>query len=158
LLRRPISPIGELVIYAAPISLIHAAIVVAMAYCGPPGTVDKAMRVLYIFVSAGSWVPWGIGVAILLYPLYRIWNAAGVSNITHHLFSSDGIELSRATGTTLLPWSGLSRVIETPKSFLFYQGSRMAAFVPRRCLQGDAEINIIRKFAGKYVDNAKLLA
>jgi hypothetical protein len=34
----------------------------------------------------------------------------------------------------------------------------MAAFVPRRCLQGDAEINIIRKFAGKYVDNAKLLA
>jgi hypothetical protein len=55
----PYSPIGELVIYAAPISLILAAIVVAVAYCGPPGTVDEAMRALYIFVTAGSWVPWG---------------------------------------------------------------------------------------------------
>jgi hypothetical protein len=34
----------------------------------------------------------------------------------------------------------------------------MAVLVPRRCLQGDAEINIIRKFTGKYVDNTKLLA
>jgi len=151
------SPMGEFVIYAAPISLILAAIVVATVYWSPHGTVGKAMRALYIFGTAGSWVQWAIGVAILLYPLYRIWNAAGVSKITHHLFTSDGIELSPGTGTSLLPWSSLSRVIETPKGFLFYQGSRMAAFVPRRCLQGDAEISIIRKFASKYVANAKVL-
>jgi hypothetical protein len=66
--------------------------------------------------------------------------------------------LSRCDSTKLVPWSSVFRALETPHRFPFYQGSRIAAFVPRRCLQGEAEVKIIRKFAGKYGANAKLLA
>jgi hypothetical protein len=113
---------------------------------------------LAVVLWVTTWGRWAIALAILLYPAYKIWAAAGQSNGTHQLFTKEGIELVRPAGSSLVPWASLSRVIETRKGFLFYQGARIAAFVPRRCLQGDAETTIIRKFAAKYVPSAILLA
>jgi hypothetical protein len=152
------SPASDFMIYAMPIGIILAAIIFGLVYLAPHGTADKAWTALHIFATLGSWAQFAIVIGILLYPLYKIWSAADQSKITHHLFTKDGIELVRESGNSILPWSNLSRVIETPKGFLFYQGARVAAFLPRRFLQGDAEIAIIRKFVSKYVSNARLLA
>jgi hypothetical protein len=105
----------------------------------------------------GRWVCWALVVAGPLYPLYKIWDAAETSKIRPHIFTNEGIPLSRYDSTKLMPWSSVSRALETPQGSLFYQGGRIAAFAPRRCLQGEAKVKIIRKFAGKYVANAKLL-
>jgi hypothetical protein len=152
------SSAGEFMIYVIPTTIVLAGIVVGLVYLAAHGTSEKALAVLGVVAAVNTWIKWAIAVAILLYPLYKIWIAADQSTITSHLFTKDGIQLVRRSGTPVLPWTTLSRVIETSRGFLFYQGAKLAAFVPRRCLQGDSEIAIIRKFAAKYVSTTKLLA
>jgi YcxB-like protein len=137
---------------------IVSVLAVALILLAPYIPADQKFRALGVALIGSNWAFWALGIAGLLYPLYKIWDAADTSKIRQHIFTSDGIELARSDSTSLLPWNTISRAVETPKGFLFYQRSRLAAFVPCRCLQGDAEINIIRKFAGKYIANAKLLA
>lgn len=137
---------------------IVSVVAVALILLAPYITEDQKLRALGVALTSTNWAFWALGIAGLLYPLYKIWDVADTSKIRQHIFTSEGIQLERSESASLVPWSSVSRAVETPKGFLFYQGSRLAAFVPRRCLQGDAEINIIRKFAGKYVANAKLLA
>jgi hypothetical protein len=136
---------------------IVSVLAVALILLAPYITADQKFRALGVALIGSNWAFWVLGIAGLLYPLYKIWDLADASKIRQHTFTSDGIELTRSDSTSLLPWNTISRAVETPKGFIFYQGARLA-FVPRRCLQGDAEINIIRKFADKYIANAKLLA
>jgi len=137
---------------------IVSVLAVALILLAPHSTADKKFRALGVALTTSNWAFWALAIAGLFYPLYKIWDAADTSKIRQHIFTSEGIQLERSDSTSLVPWSSLSCAVETPTGFLFYQGSRLAAFVPRRCLQGDAEISIIRKFAGKYIANAKLLA
>ena len=153
------SPVGEFFIYATPIGLIISAIVIWVVYRS--GGSDKVTAVMGALGLIGGWIKWVVVVGVLLYPTYKIWKAAGGrpgSEVTHHLFTKDGIEVLGADSSSLLPWANFSRVIETTKGFLFYQQGKITTFVPRRCLAGAAEIAIVRKFIGKNVANAKLLA
>jgi hypothetical protein len=137
---------------------IVSVLAVALILLAPHTSADKKFLAVGVALTTTHWAFWALAIAGLLYPLYRIWDAADTSKIRQHIFTSEGIQLQRSNGASLVPWSSLSRAVETPRGFLFYQGTRLAAFVLRRCLQGDAEISIIRKFAGKYIVNAKLLA
>jgi hypothetical protein len=119
---------------------------------------DNTIRAVGALAITGRWVCWALVVAGLLHPLYKIWDAADTPKIRQHIFTDEGIQLSRCDSIKLMPWSSVSRALEMPQGSLFCQGSRIAAFAPRRCLQGEAEVKIVRKFAGKYVANAKLLA
>ena len=137
---------------------IVSVLAVALILLAPHTGADKKFLAVGVALTTTHWAFWALSIAGLLYPLYKIWDAADTSKIRQHIFTSEGIQLQRSDGASLVPWSSISRAVETPRGFLFYQGNLLAAFVPRRCLQGDAEINIIRKFAGKYIANAKLLA
>jgi hypothetical protein len=137
---------------------IVSVFVIALILLAPYASSDSKFRALGVVLAAGQWIWWLLAVTTLLYPIYKVWDAADTAKIRQHIFTNEGIQLQRSEDSALLPWSSISRAVETPKDFLFYQGSRTAAFVPRSCLQGEAEINIIRKFAAKYVATAKLLA
>lgn len=74
-----------------------------LAYLAPHGTTEKAGTALYIFATIATWAKFAMVIAMLSYPLYKIWSAADQSKITHHLFTKDGIELVRASGNSVLP-------------------------------------------------------
>ena len=152
------SPLGGILFYAFPITIVLAGIVMGLAYLAPHGNTDQAIGALGIFVTLAVFAKYAIVIGILLYPLYMVWHAADPSKIKRHLFTKDGLELISESGSSLLPWSSISRAIETSKGFLFYQGSKLVAFLPRRSLQGPAEIGVIRKFVSTYVAGAKLLS
>lgn len=152
------SPAREFLISVLPIALVAFALGIWLIYRS--GASPKLLAMLGALFVASGWIKWAIVIGILLYPSYRIWKAAAndsSSKTTHHLFTKDGIELLSASGSSVLRWSDFSRVIETSKGFLFYQGRRIATFVPRRCLEGDAELAIVRKFIRTNVVSAKLL-
>jgi hypothetical protein len=121
---------GNLLDYVGLGLLIAGLFAFALIVLAPHSTMDKTIRAVGVLAITGRWVCWALTVAGLLYPLYKIWDAANTSKIRQHIFSSDGIQLSRSESSTLLPWSSVSRAVETPKGFLFYQRSRIAAFVP----------------------------
>jgi hypothetical protein len=70
------SPAGEFMIYAIPMTIVLAAIVAGLVYLAPHGTSEKALAALGTVAAIEAWIKWGIAVAILLYPLYKVWTAA----------------------------------------------------------------------------------
>jgi hypothetical protein len=124
------SPVGEFIIYAWPIGLILAAIVIAMVNWAPHGNADKAMAAFGGLVVVVSWAKVLFVVLVLVYPAYKIWRAADQTTITHHLFSKDDIELVRGSGTSMLRWTDITRAIETPKGVLVLSSEEDCCFSP----------------------------
>ena len=153
------SPSREFLISVLPISLVAFGLALWLLYRS--GASPTLLAPLGALVDALGWLRWVAVLAALVYPFYKIWQAAAddsSTKITHHLFTKDGIELISGSGSSVLRWSDLSRVTETNKGFLFYQGRDVATFVRRRCLEGDAEVAIVRKFIRANVASANLLA
>jgi YcxB-like protein len=153
------SPASEFLISVLPISIVALGVLIAVIY--ESGESPRVLAFAGAVLAASGWIKWVVAIGVLMYPTYKIWQAAAndsSTKITHHLFTKDGIELITASGSSVLRWSDCSRVIETAKGFLFYQGNKLATFVPSRCLEGDAELAIIRRFIRTNVAGARLLA
>jgi hypothetical protein len=153
------SPAGEFKIYFTPAAILLSALVGWLSLRSG-ATADTTLKLMGDTLIIGWWVKWAVSMAILLFPAFQFWNLAGGwlgSNVTHHLFTDAGIEITAPNQTSLLPWSAISRAIETQKGFLFYRNGKIATFVPERHLEGAAEISIIRKFIRQNVVDATLL-
>jgi len=154
------SPAGEFNIYATPATLLVSAAAGWILY-ESGASADTTLKVMgYAFVIAW-WIKWLIVAAVFWYPAYKAWMLAGSwpgVSATHHLFIQEGIEIVGSRGPSLLRWTEVSQAVETKKGFLFYPQGKIAAFVPRRRLEGDEEILIVRKFIVRNVANATLLA
>jgi len=151
---------GEFYIYAVPIGMVVVAFIGWIAYQASGHDIDKFLVAMVFAGAVNHWIFLAAAAAIAMYPLYKIWRDAGVvwaSGITHHGFSRDGVELRTSEGSSTIAWQDMSRALETQKGFLFYKQGKLATFVPRSCLAGAAETNIVRKFIRQNVANATLL-
>jgi hypothetical protein len=154
------SPAGEFNIYAIPATLLVSAAAGWILY-ESGASADTTLTVMGYVLVIAWWIKWLIVAAVFWYPAYKAWLLAGTwpgLSATHHLFTREGIEIVGSRGPSLLRWADVSRVVETKKGFLFYRQGKIAAFVPSRRLEGDAEISIVRKFIVRNVSDATLLA
>lgn len=153
------SPAGEFAIYAIPATYLLAALAGWLAYRSGASKNTSLTIIGEVFVVAW-WVKWLFSLALLIYTTFQTWKLAGGwpgSNATHHFFTADGIEITAPDRTSLFGWADISRAMETKKGFFFYQGKRLATFIPKRCLEGPAEIEIIKKFIARNIADATVL-
>jgi hypothetical protein len=151
---------GEFEIYATPIAIVLSGFLGWLAY-KTGATQDVSLSIIGYSLVVTWWIKWAISVAILLHPAYQFWKFAGAwpgSDTTHHVFAARGIEILAPDNSTLLPWTEISKAVETKKGFLFYRKGTLATFVPARHLEGPAEAALIRKFIRHNVADASLLA
>jgi hypothetical protein len=147
----------EVDVYALPITLLLSAASGWLVYKSGAST-HTPLRVMGFILVIGPWVKLLIIFSCLTYPAYKAWLLAGTwpgLSATHHLFTSDGIDITRRNGATLLPWKEISKVVETKKGFLFYRDGKVTTFVPLRRLEGPEEIRLVRMFIERYVDSAR---
>ena len=151
---------GEFNIYFMPIALVASALLGWFAY-KTGASKDVSLTVIGYSLVVSVWVKWAVSVAIIMHPAYQLWKFAGAwpgSTTTHHVFASSGIEIITPAGSSLLPWTQISKAVETKKGFLFYRKGTLATFVPARHLEGPVEAALIRKFIHLNVADASLLA
>jgi hypothetical protein len=151
---------GEFQIYFMPISLVASAFLCWFAY--KTGAIrDVALTILGYSLVVSAWLKWTISVLILAHPAYQLWKFAGALpgfDATRRVFAATGIEIVTPEKSSLLPWTQISRAVETKRGFLFYRQGALATFVPARHLEGPAEAELIRKFIRHNVADASLLA
>lgn len=146
-------------VYLLPICLVLSALFGFLALKSG-ASADTSLEIIGVTLVVGAYVKGAISLGFLLHPLYQTWKLAGAlsgTETTAHVFTADGVELESANGPTLLPWSAISKVIETKKGFLFYRDGKLATFLPARHLEGPVEAELIRKFVRQNVANATLL-
>lgn len=151
---------GEFQIYFIPISLVVSAFLCWFSY-KTGASKDVALTVLGYSLVVSAWLKWTISVLILAHPTYQFWKFAGALpgfDATHHVFAASGIEIVAPGGSSLLPWTEISKAVETKKGFLFYRKGTLATFVPARHLEGPVEAELVRKFIRHNVADAQLLA
>ena len=146
----PSTPAGENCnIYLIPIFIVFSAVVGWIAF--KSGALpDNSLAVVGGTLVVGAYIKWAISMGFLLHPLYQTWKVAGAlsgTQTTAHVFTASGVELESAAGPTLLPWSAISRVVETKKGFLFYRDGKLATFLPARHLEGPVEADLIPKIS-----------
>ena len=154
------SPAGEFRIYAIPATYLLAALAGRLSYRSGASS-NTSMKIIGEVFVISWWIKWLVTMAILIYPTFQTWRLAGGwpgSDATHHFLTADGIEITAPDRTSLVRWTDISRAIETKKGFLFYQQKKLATFIPKRCLEGPAEIAIVRKFIARNIPDAAILA
>jgi hypothetical protein len=148
---------GELYIYLVPIGLVISALFAFLAFkAGASVTMSLGVVAISLVVLKAA-----ARIAFLLHPLYQTQKLAETlpgAKTTAHIFTAAGVELRSVDGTALLPWSSISKVVETKKGFLFFRGGKLATFLPARCLEGPIEAELIRKFVRRDVADVTLRA
>jgi hypothetical protein len=106
------------------------------------------------FETAGAFVPW---ILLLIFWIVFIgtfigriqaWSARRQDpNIAHpftYTFSDEGFHVSMKSTDVDQRWSGLDKVRETDNLFMFYYTPRCAYYLPKRVLEGDAQVDSFR--------------
>jgi hypothetical protein len=61
-----------------------------------------------------------------------------------HAVEESGLRIITRTAETRLDWSGLHKVRETPRLFMFYYSERIAYYLPKRVVGAEAEVAALR--------------
>jgi hypothetical protein len=113
-------------------------------------SIQAIVLILFAFVLMG----------LLLFPFLRVLaffrgtpNVARTRRVT---FRSDIILFESAEAKSECKWTFFSRVIETPRAFIFSQGKAGGTYIPKRCLPSHEDIVLLRalireNFKGKMV-------
>ncbi|MGC1906704.1 MAG: YcxB family protein [Candidatus Acidiferrum sp.] len=149
----------ELYLYLTPVFIVLSAVVGWLAFKAGASR-DATVALIGGTLIAGSYIKWAVSMGFMVQPLCQTWKFAGAlvtTKTTAHVFTAAGVELESTAGPTLLPWTSISRVVETKKGFLFYRDGKLATFLPSRSLEGSIEADLIRKFIRKNIADATLL-
>jgi len=60
------------------------------------------------------------------------------------VFTEEGSETSTSVSSGRAAWSVVHRVLETPESFLFFISNSSFSVFPKRCLQSEGQIEVLR--------------
>ena len=77
--------------------------------------------------------------------LYRRRNKTALGQFVYE-FDTYGVRISGGTFDLKLKWEAIYKVRETEKFFLFFLSSRMAQFLPKRCIAGNERLSHLREF------------
>ena len=95
-----------------------------------------------------------VGVAVVLTPL-ACCRAAATSYASHRslreplrfTFSADGISARSTLSFGRCSWSAYWRAFETRDAFYLYLSRNLAQIIPKRCFDGEDEVDIFRSMA-----------
>ena len=106
-----------------------------------------------IVSGAVTALPWIVLIVFWTWALTRgtAWLAARrvkkldprVTGQQLHRIDREGLFADAGGGTVLLPWSEMSRTVETPSFFLWYRHGKVAQYTPKRALS-EADIERVR--------------
>lgn len=77
--------------------------------------------------------------------LYRRRNKASVGQFVYE-FDPNGMRISGGAFDLKLKWEAIWRVTETKNFFLFFVSTRMAQFLPKRCIVDTQQLSHLRQF------------
>jgi len=77
--------------------------------------------------------------------LHRRRNKTAVGQFVYE-FAPYAMKISGGTFELKLRWEAIYKVRETNKFFLFFVSSRMAQFLPKRCIVGNDQLFLLRGF------------
>ncbi len=101
-------------------------------------SIQAIVLILFAFVLMG----------LLLFPYLRMLAFfRGTPNVTRTrrvTFRSDLILFESVDARSECKWTFFSRVVETPRAFIFSQGKAGGTYIPKRCLPSQEDIILLR--------------
>lgn len=125
------------------ISVLAVAAVGTVA-SGLLGDLASALRLGFLVILVGGMTFW----FEKLTGRVRAWQVRRMDPAVRHPISlaleESGLRVITEAAETRLRWDGLHKVRETPDFFMFYYSPRIAYYLPKRVLSGQAEIDAVR--------------
>jgi hypothetical protein len=79
----------------------------------------------------------------------RAWQVSridpAVKHPISHVLEESGLRILTNKAETHIRWEGLKKVRETSDLFMFYYSDRIAFYLPKRVLEGEADVAMIRR-------------
>jgi hypothetical protein len=72
-----------------------------------------------------------------------------IRELRHFAISEDELQSSTSVSSGKVAWSTLHKVLETPESFLFFSSNAVFSVFPKRGLQTEERIQILRNLIGE---------
>jgi hypothetical protein len=113
-----------------------------------PVLLNPLLIAFVLFIT--FFVPW-----LRLQWMFRTYPT--MRGLRSYSFSSEGMHIESEEARGDYKWSLFTRIVETPKSFVFVITSRGATYVPKRCLAGQGEIEILRHLIRENFKGKKTL-
>ena len=87
-------------------------------------------------------------LTLLIFPYLRMRamfrKSPAMTKTRHYTFRAAGITIQSDDANTDCKWSVFQRVVETPSVFVFWQTSRSAVYIPKRCFTGPQDVALMR--------------
>ena len=99
---------------------------------------------LFVFILFG----------LLLFPFFRmraIFHGTPTAAIPRRVtFRADAIQFESAEAKSECKWTLFSRVVETPRVFVFAQGKAGGTYIPKRCFATKQDIALLRELIRQH--------
>jgi hypothetical protein len=83
--------------------------------------------------------------------------ANSIEGDTEITFSDEGLESSNAMASSKVNWNFYKKVVETANDFVFYPQDNVFFPIPKRCFQGEEQIQEFRALLARHLEKrAKL--